>query len=397
VYVQWERMQMRVFLSSTFIDLVAYRKVANEALQRLDTQVDRMEVLGARPQEPNQVCLEEIERSDLFVGIYAHRYGFIPRGSALSITEQEYDRARQLAKPIFCFVVDEDFPWPPPMIEDEPGRSKLRAFKAKVGTDLVQDVFTTPEDLATKVATAVGRYLTKPSVPATRAVPSTEDLHSFLAALELKARAGDEEAIAELSLSGDPRAFDVLASLLENSPQEKIRESVANAFANLSDPRRIPLLGNTLVSEKWMVAAACAQTLGRSKDPAAVPYLLRALQLNVDWLVTQKSAEALGFFPATEATTKALIKTLNRGSFEGQAAKQSLVRQGSDAVSALIENLDHATSFEGLAFTMQALAIIGDQRAIPALEATQRKIETTDSPAKTQLQCEVSVALDSLK
>jgi hypothetical protein len=46
------------------------------------------------------------------------------------------------------------------MIEnDEQARSKLRILKAKIKEDLVTDVFTTPDDLAYRVATSVGRYI----------------------------------------------------------------------------------------------------------------------------------------------------------------------------------------------------------------------------------------------
>lgn len=150
---------MKTFLSSTYLDLADYRRAAVDALERLGQQVGRMEVFGARPEEPSQVCLAEIDDCDLMVGIYAHRYGFVPDGTHVSITEAEFDHAKARKKPIFCFMVDEDHPWPPKMIEDEPGRSKLRMFKAKIGSVFVRDTFTTSQDLAYKIATAIGRYL----------------------------------------------------------------------------------------------------------------------------------------------------------------------------------------------------------------------------------------------
>jgi hypothetical protein len=388
---------MKVFLSSTFIDLVAYRKAATEALERLDSQVDRMEVFGARSEDAKQASLHDLEDGQLFVGIYAHRYGYIPAGATVSITEQEYDYARKLNKPMLCFIVDDDHPWPPRMIEDEPGKSKLRAFEERIGTDLVVDRFTTPEDLAFKVATAVGRHLTQPEPPKSAPSLSIDEINAAFSTLARKARSGNEEAMMELSLSDYPKAYEVLASVLGTNPQEKIREASVNALANLNDARRITLLGDTLVSEKWLVAAACAQALGRAGDPAAVPYLLRALQLKVDWLVAQKSAEALGVFAPSEAITRALVKALNQGSFEGQAAKQSLVRHGHASVPALIENLNSVKSSEGLLFTIQALAIIGDQSAIPALQEAQHKIDAMNSTATPELQSEVSDALESLR
>lgn len=150
---------MKTFLSSTYVDLVDHRAAAAEAIERLGQQVGRMEVFGARPDEPAEACLTEIEECDLFVGIYAHRYGYVPDGGVVSITEAEFDHANGKSKPLFCFLIDEDHPWSPKMIEDEPGKSKLRSFKAKIGTGMVLDTFTTSEDLAYKIAAALGRYL----------------------------------------------------------------------------------------------------------------------------------------------------------------------------------------------------------------------------------------------
>ena len=47
---------IKVFLSSTYDDLIEHRKVATEALEQLGQQVGRMEIFGARPEEPAR-CL----------------------------------------------------------------------------------------------------------------------------------------------------------------------------------------------------------------------------------------------------------------------------------------------------------------------------------------------------
>jgi hypothetical protein len=150
---------MRVFVSSTYQDLVDHRRAVADALERLGLQLERMEAFGARPQDATRACLAEVEASELFVGIYAHRYGYIPRKSAVSITEAEFDHAFNNRRPTFCFFVDEGYPWPKDLKEGEPGRSRLRKFKKRVEKLVVRDSFTTPEVLAGRVATSVGRYL----------------------------------------------------------------------------------------------------------------------------------------------------------------------------------------------------------------------------------------------
>lgn len=150
---------MKAFLSSTYIDLIEHRKMAIEALERLGQEVGQMEVFGARPQEPLKACLLEIEDCDIFVGIYAHRYGYQPPQSQISITETEYDHATEHKKPNFCFMVEEAFPWPPTMVEDPPAKLKLQNFKRRIGEAVVRDTFTTPEVLAYRIASSVGRYI----------------------------------------------------------------------------------------------------------------------------------------------------------------------------------------------------------------------------------------------
>lgn len=97
---------MKVFISSTYKDLIEYRDAAIRAVEGTSYHATKMEVFGARTEEPVTACLNEVESSDLFVGIYAHRYGFVPDGSEISITEMEYHHAKKLGRPIYCFVID---------------------------------------------------------------------------------------------------------------------------------------------------------------------------------------------------------------------------------------------------------------------------------------------------
>lgn len=153
---------MKVFLSSTFIDLIDYRKVAIVALEKLGQQVDRMEIFNASPSKPSEVSFNELEQCDLFVGIYAHRYGSIPKGKDLSITELEYDYARDLGLQCFCFLVQEDYPWIPKMIQ-KGTQTKLKKFKKKIKDDLTIETFQSSGDLALKIATSIGNYLSNES------------------------------------------------------------------------------------------------------------------------------------------------------------------------------------------------------------------------------------------
>jgi hypothetical protein len=150
-----------VFLSSTSVDLAEHRRAVRDGLDRIGERVLQMETFGARPDEPMRASLNEVGECDLFVGVYAHRYGFVPPDAHASVTELEYERAVELKKPVFVFVVDEDFDWKPAYIEGEPGRAQLAALKQRLSASHTIERFTSPTDLAFKVSTSVSNYLTK--------------------------------------------------------------------------------------------------------------------------------------------------------------------------------------------------------------------------------------------
>jgi len=151
---------MKVFLSSTYKDLIDYRAAAIRAVEGTSYQAVKMEVFGARPAEPVVACLFEVEQSELFIGIYALRYGFIPEGAEISITEMEYLHAKKSGKPVYCFLLDEENqPWLKKWIEGEPGESKLRDFKQRIQQASVCDYFTTPDDLRAKIANALSHFV----------------------------------------------------------------------------------------------------------------------------------------------------------------------------------------------------------------------------------------------
>lgn len=156
---------MKVFLSSTYIDLTEYRNKATQAIERLNHQVRRMEVFGARSTEPQIASLGEVDACDIFVGIYAHRYGYKPPHSDISITEAEFRHAKSAGKAILCFVIDDEYPWPPRMVEHDPGMSSLSAFKTEISPLLVTEKFTTPDDLALKVGTSVALHISESFAP----------------------------------------------------------------------------------------------------------------------------------------------------------------------------------------------------------------------------------------
>ncbi len=153
------QLNKRVFVSSTFMDLKAFREAVQKAIRQLGAVDISMENFGARDERPKEECLRLIrEESDVFVGIYAYRYGHVPDGDEVSITEAEYTAATLSDKPRFIYLVDDGIAWIPAHIDDGQAKVSLSKFKDKLRANHMFEPFTSADDLAAKVAADLGRH-----------------------------------------------------------------------------------------------------------------------------------------------------------------------------------------------------------------------------------------------
>jgi len=142
--------KFKILVSSTSLDLQRERQAVEEALHRMRTaSFSGMEYFGSRPETPKEVCLEEVSRSDVYIGIFAHRYGYIDPESGLSMTELEYRKARECNIPCLIYMMDESVPVLPAHIEQEPEAvAKLKALRQDLLSKHVVSFFTNPDNLA---------------------------------------------------------------------------------------------------------------------------------------------------------------------------------------------------------------------------------------------------------
>lgn len=106
---------MKIFLSSTYIDLIDIRKVAINYLDNImgcakdsTGKVIAMEFFNASENTCLEECIQELNSSDLVLGIYGERYGSIDTTTNLSITELEFDYAISRKIPILAFILRTD-------------------------------------------------------------------------------------------------------------------------------------------------------------------------------------------------------------------------------------------------------------------------------------------------
>lgn len=162
-----------VFVSSTFSDLESHRSAVRDGIRQLGLIDVSMENLGARDQRPKDECLRLLrDESELFVGIYAHRYGYLPDGDEVSITESEYEAATLANLPRFIYIVDDDYPWLPGYIEDGDGKTRLMSFKNRLLQRHICKKFTSEDQLTVSVVADLGRHMAMRK--ATRVGPNIE-------------------------------------------------------------------------------------------------------------------------------------------------------------------------------------------------------------------------------
>src|ERR1044071_9589413 len=119
--------QRRVMISSTARDLPEHRKEALDACLRQGMLPLMMEHLPASDAEAIGASLKLVDEADIYIGVFAHRYGYVPRGHDLSITEMEYNRAVERKIPRLIFVMGKDHPIKFEDVEVE-AAAKLKTF-----------------------------------------------------------------------------------------------------------------------------------------------------------------------------------------------------------------------------------------------------------------------------
>ncbi len=224
---------MRVFVSSSFEDLREHRAAAIRVLRQMGHEVVAMEDMVAGAALPLTKVLQMVDRCEAYVGIFAWRYGYVPAGTAgsptppdvptvkgasygaTSITHYEYLRAVERGIPVMVFLLDEQCPWPPRLIDGFDREQRwsrasvegIQELRAQLQQERVVSRFTTPSDLESRVAAAVTmagltRQLDlKPaaSLPAGAGAPGdTSARHGIMEAI---VGAGDEQRALKVDLS----------------------------------------------------------------------------------------------------------------------------------------------------------------------------------------------------
>ena len=149
-----------IYVSSTFTDLRAHRQgaVAGDPPARARGHRDGVLTSPKTHARSTAACATPAA-CDLYVGLFARRYGFCPPGEQRSITELEFRAARAANIDCLCFLLAEDAPWPDEYVERGAGADSLAALRAELGERYLCGFFSTPDELAAVASAAIVRNL----------------------------------------------------------------------------------------------------------------------------------------------------------------------------------------------------------------------------------------------
>ena len=223
---------LRLFISSVQSEFAQERAalhdyVRGDALLRRFFDVFLFEDVPASNQRPDALYLDEVERCDVYVGLFGWGYGGEDE-AGVAPTEREFDHASALGIHRLIFVKGAD---------DGARHPKMRALIGKAQAGLIRKRFNTPEDLKTELYAALVEYLENEklirrgpfdAVACPRAtlddldsermrwfIRRARSVRQFLLAEE----ASPEELLAHLNLLNDGRLTHAAVLLFGKSPQ----------------------------------------------------------------------------------------------------------------------------------------------------------------------------------
>lgn len=135
-----------VMVSSTTLDLPQHREQARNACERQGFFPLMMEHLASGRSPGLARSLEMADTCDIYVLIIGVRYGEVPEGSAISITEAEYERALGRDIPLLVFIAADHHPFAWTEVATGDDATKLQRFRERLMKQHVVEKFERKRD-----------------------------------------------------------------------------------------------------------------------------------------------------------------------------------------------------------------------------------------------------------
>ena len=147
----------KVYVSSTFDDLKECRKKVSAALRRMEHEDLAMEHDVAEDARPVDTCVDDVRQADVYLGIFAFRYGFRPPGFEQSITELEYRAAREAGKECLILLLSKDAAWPLTRLELD-AMDRIEALRSELEQEHRVSYFTGEDDIEARVGEVIHKW-----------------------------------------------------------------------------------------------------------------------------------------------------------------------------------------------------------------------------------------------
>ena len=149
---------LTVMISSTARDLPEHRRQVMDACLAQGMLPKAMEHLPASDADAMKISRQMVDQTDIYLGVIAFRYGHVPAGHSISITEMEYNRAIERGIPCLIFFMHEDHLLKAADVEKGKGAVRLDQFKKRLGKAHVVNFFRSPEDLRAHVINSLSQF-----------------------------------------------------------------------------------------------------------------------------------------------------------------------------------------------------------------------------------------------
>jgi hypothetical protein len=290
-------MRPTAFVSSVIEGFESYREAAAVGLKAAGVTPLRVEDLPSTDRSPRNVCLDLVEACDIYVVIIGSRGGWTSP-SGMKVTEEEYEHAKALGKPILAFLED--------VRRDEDAERLAREISDYVH-GAFRSTFSGPNELAEAVERAVRGILPRFTMP----MRDPEEVQSCAR----RATGQQHEAMVRLVVAPERRGELVDPVLLDDAEvidgiYQLGHEPEVGLFA-YENPKTHQLKGYALEIEQTQADHRSPRRLVRLSISSAG---LVSIDLNVTGRVQRGRAHSgLDALMIVEADVSAAVRTAIRG------------------------------------------------------------------------------------